>query len=121
MIPSAAICYWNPFSIWSEAEPEHLTQAQAQGKRKHWLKIFSKADHTDQQDALTFLTVLSFVAWIANAGPNYACPMSTAGHVDALAGGNITLRPFPTTVAHAAAFQVLTISTAKNWTGGCKE
>lgn len=47
--------------------------------------------------------------------------MAAAGHVDTLVGGNITLGPFPPTVAHTAPFQVLTISTAENWTGCCEE
>lgn len=47
--------------------------------------------------------------------------MSAAGYVDALVSRNITFGSFPTAVTHAAAFEVLTVPTAKHRTGRWKE
>lgn len=65
---------------------------------------------------ITFFTVFSFVAWVADAGPHDAGSMVAARDVNALVGGNITFGAFPTAVTHAATFKVLTIPAAQHWT-----
>lgn len=61
---------------------------------------------------ITFFTVFSFVAWVADTGSNNTRPMVTACDVNALVGGHVTLWALPAAVTHAATFKVLTIPTA---------
>lgn len=70
--------------------------------------------------ALTFLTVLAFVAGGAHAGPIDARAVAPAGRVDALIHGHVALRAFPAAVALARPFRVLTVPTAQDGAGGCK-
>lgn len=65
----------------------------------------------------TFFTVLPFVSRITDARSHNARAVSAAGDVDALVGWNVAFGPFPATVAHAATFEILTVSTAQHWTG----
>lgn len=65
----------------------------------------------------TFLTVVSLVSSIADAGSYNAYAMSSTVDVDALVGWHITFRAFPPAVALAAATGVLTITAAQHWTG----
>jgi hypothetical protein len=69
---------------------------------------------------LTFLTVLPFVARGAHTVPVNAGAVATAGRVDALIHGDVTLGAFPATVALARSFGVLSVSTAQDGAGGCK-
>lgn len=69
---------------------------------------------------LTFLTVLALVARVADASTHDAGAMVAAGHVDALAGGHITLGTLPATVTEAPTLHILAISTAEHRAGGCR-
>lgn len=67
----------------------------------------------------TFLTALALVAGVADARAHDAGAMVAAGHIDALAGGHITLGALPSAVAQASALHVLAISTTEHGAGGC--
>ncbi len=66
---------------------------------------------------LTFLTIITLISSIANAGTNNADAVSSTVDVDALIGRHIALSAFPPTVALAAATGVLAITTAEHRTG----
>lgn len=68
---------------------------------------------------LTFLTALSLVAGVADAGAHDAGAVAAAGHVDALIGRHVALSALPATVAQAPALHVLAIPAAQHGTGGC--
>lgn len=70
---------------------------------------------------LTFLTALALVARVADAGAHDAGAVVTAGHVDALAGGHVTLGALPAAVAQAPALHVLAVPTAEHGAGGCRD
>lgn len=70
--------------------------------------------------ALTFLTVLAFVARGAHTVPINAGAVAPAGRIDALIHGHITLRAFPAAVALARPFRILSVPTAQDGAGSCK-
>lgn len=63
-------------------------------------------------EALTFLTVLAFVASGADTVAINAGAVAPAGRIDALIHGHITLGAFPAAVALACPFRVLSIPAA---------
>lgn len=87
---------------------EYSAKMSSTNKLKGWLqdilRWFIKT--------VTFFTVFPFVAWITDTGSHNTGPMATAGDVNALVGGNVTLWALPAAVTHAATFKVLTIPTA---------
>lgn len=66
---------------------------------------------------ITFFTALPFVSQRADAAAISARAVTTACGVNALADGNVTFRPFPSTVAEAGSLAVLAIATAQDWAG----
>lgn len=64
--------------------------------------------------ALTLCTVLPFVANGTHAVAIGAGAVAAAKRVDALRDGDITLRPFPATVAHTGALVVLAVTAAQH-------
>lgn len=69
----------------------------------------------------TFLAALALVARVADAGAHDAGAVVAAGHIDALAGGHVTLGALPSTVAQAPALHVLAIPAAEHRAGGCRD
>lgn len=65
----------------------------------------------------TFITVISLVTSVADAGSHHADAMSSTVDVNALVGRDVTLSAFPPTVALAAATGVVAIPTAQDWAG----
>lgn len=65
----------------------------------------------------TFLTVVSLIASIADAGAHNAYAVSSTVDVNALVGWHITFSAFPPTVALAATTGVLAVTTTQHRTG----
>lgn len=68
-------------------------------------------------NAVHFLTVLSLITSVADAGAHYADTMSSTVDVNTLVGWHVALGTFPTTVALAASTRVLTVTAAQHRAG----
>lgn len=66
---------------------------------------------------LTFLTIVTLITSIADAGAHNADAVSSTVDVDALVGRHVALGAFPPAVALAAAPRVLAVTAAQHWTG----
>lgn len=102
------------------AGPKRLIRCQLSCKYITWNVIRLKQAIVTFKTS-TFFAVLPFVSRVTDASSHYAGPMAAASDVNALAGGNVTFRTLPATVAHATTFKVLTIPTAKHRTGSCEK
>lgn len=71
--------------------------------------------------SLTFLTVVSLITSVADAGTDDADTVSSTVDVDTLVGWHIAFSAFPAAVALTASPGVLAVPTAQHRTGSCSE
>lgn len=83
-----------------------LSAKVTRGFCQHWL--------------FTFLTVLSFVPWVASTRAHDADAPAPALRVDALRGRHVALRALPAAEAQAASLRVLPVAAAQDRTGRCE-